>query len=305
MLSIDKLIYEMKKRKSAICLGLDPFIEKIPSKFIEEGEFYFGKTQSAYSYAILQFNKKVLELCKDKIAVVKPQFSLYLRFGVEGVLTFKNTVSYAKELGFLVIIDAKSNDIDSSMEGYIDGFLGKTKIFENEFTSFDADFLTINPYLGVDSFKSLKKSIDTCEKGAFILAKTSNPSSNDFQDKLIEGKPLYWHVAKRITEYFSDYNKENGFLPVGIVVGATMQDELKLLREEFPDLFFLIPGYGTQGGTIESLSNIVKENFGFVVNASRSILYSYLDRYKDYDFESAILKSIDEMNDELNKVVKY
>jgi orotidine-5'-phosphate decarboxylase len=305
MLSIDKLIYEMKKKRSAICLGLDPFLEKIPSKFIEEGEFYFGKTASAYSYAVLQFNKKVLELSKDKVAVVKPQFSLYVKLGVEGILTFKNTVSYAKELGFLVIVDAKSNDIDSSMEGYVDGFLGKTKLFNNEYSAFDADFLTVNPYLGVDSFKSIKKTIETRQKGAFVLAKTSNQSSKDFQDKMIDGKPLYWHVAKKVTEYFYDCKKENGFLPVGIVVGATMADELKFLREEFPDLFFLIPGYGTQGGTIDSLSKIVKENVGFVVNASRSILYSYLDKNKDFDFEIAISKSIDEMNDELNKVVKY
>lgn len=305
MFSIDRLISELKKKKSAICLGLDPFIDKIPSKFIEEGEFYFGKTISAYSYAVLQFNKKVLEICKDKVAVVKPQFSLYVRLGIEGLLTFKNTVQYAKELGFLVIIDAKSNDIDSSMEGYADGFLGSVEIEEEEFSAFDADFLTINPYLGSDTYKSIKKVIDINEKGAFVLAKTSNPSSKDFQDRLINGKPLYWHVAKSVEDYFKDYKTEFGYLPVGLVVGATMPQELKILKEEFNKLFFLIPGYGTQGGTIDSLSQIVNENIGFIVNASRSILYSYKDKYKDLSFETAILKSIDEMNDQINKVVKY
>lgn len=309
MFSIDRLILEMKKKKSAICLGLDPFLEKMPLRFIEEGEYYFGKSISAYSYAVLQFNKKVLKICKDKVAAVKPQFSLYVKLGVEGILTFKNTIQFAKELGLIVIIDAKSNDIDSSMEGYVDGFIGKSTIKGIEFTAFDGDFLTINPYLGTDSFKAIKKVIDKYEKGAFVLVKTSNPSSSDFQDKIIDSnikdKPLYWHVAKRVVDSFSGYETTNSFLPVGIVTGATMPEQLKILREEFPQLFFLIPGYGTQGGTIDSLSGIAAENCGFVVNASRSILYSYLDKYNNLDFEQAIISSIDEMNDELNKVVRY
>lgn len=305
MLSIDKLINEMKRKRSSICLGLDPFIEKIPTKFIEEGKSYFGPTLSGYSYAILQFNKKVLELCKDKVAVVKPQFSLYARFGVDGILTFNNTVSYAKELGIPVIIDAKSNDIESSMEGYIDGFLSSFNCFGSEYKSFDADFLTINPYMGTDTFKPLKKAVEKRGKGAFILVKTSNPSSKDFQDILVEGKPLYWHVAKKIKDYFAEEKGENGFLAVGIVVGATMPEELKILRKDFPELFFLIPGYGTQGGTLESLKEIATDNVGFIVNASRSILYSYLDKYSNLDFTDAILRSIEEMNDEINSIIKY
>lgn len=305
MLSMDKLILEMKRKKSAICLGLDPFIEKIPAKFIEEGKSYFGPTLSGYSYAILQFNKTVLEICKDKIAVVKPQFSLYTRFGVDGILTFNNTINYAKELGIPVIIDAKSNDIESSMEGYVDGFLSRLTCFGSEYKSFDADFLTVNPYMGTDTFKPLKKAVEKYGKGAFVLVKTSNPSSKDFQDILVEEKPLYWHVSKKIRDYFAENKGDSGFLGVGIVVGATMPEELKILRKDFPDLFFLIPGYGAQGGTLESLKQIVVDNIGFIVNASRSILYSYLDRYSNLDFSEAITRSIDEMNDEINSIVKY
>ncbi len=305
MLTIDKLIDEMKKKRSSICLGLDPFIEKIPSKFIEEGEFYFGKSLSAYSYAILQFNKNLIDICKDKVAIIKPQFSLYVRFGVDGVLTFFNTIQYAKQNGLMVIIDSKSNDIDSSMQGYIDGFLGKIECFGSVYSAFDADFLTINPYLGVDSFKPLKEVCEKYGKGAFILSKTSNKSSEDFQDRIIGEKPLYWQVAKKVSEYFSDNKGKYGFIASGLVVGATMPEQLKVLRKDFNNLFFLIPGYGAQGGTIDSLKEIVVQNVGFIVNASRSILYSYKDKYSNLDFYSAVSKSIDDMNNEINSVVEY
>ena len=305
LLKIDSLISQMKSKRSSICLGLDPFIEKIPSHFIEEGEKYFGKTISAITYAILQFNKKVLDLSKDKVAVVKPQFSLYLKYGPEGVIVFYQTIEYAKKLGLLVIVDAKSNDIDTSMEGYASGFLGKIECFGQKIEGFNGDFLTVNPYLGSDTFKSLQNIFQEYGKGAFILAKTSNPSSSEFQDKIIEGKPLYWHVAKKVDENFSSHNTEYGFLPCGLVVGATMPVQLKELRDEFPKLFFLIPGYGAQGGTIDSLKNVVVKNVGFIVNSSRSILYSYRDKYNSYDFESAISKSIDEMNNEINTIAEY
>lgn len=305
MNAIDKLITEMKRKKTAICLGLDPFIDKMPSIFIEEGVKLFGQNLSAINYAILQFNRKVIDLVKEKVAVIKPQFSLYLRYGPEGVLTFYHTVNYAKEKGLLVIIDAKSNDIDTSMAGYVDGFLGKVEVFNKSTSTFDADFLTVNPYLGVDSFKPLINVMEKYGKGAFVLAKTSNPSSLDFQDKIIEGKPLYWNVAAKVKEYFSESIGEYGFLSCGIVVGATMPEQLKLLRKDFPNLFFLIPGYGTQGGTIESLKDSVTDNVGFIVNSSRSILYSYKDKYNTISFEEAVVKSVDEMNNEINRVAKY
>ncbi len=305
MFAIDRLILEMKKKKTAICLGLDPFIEKIPSLFIEEGKKYFGNTISAIAYAILQFNKAIVDISKDLIAVVKPQFSLYLKYGPEGIITYYKTIEYAKQSGLLVIVDAKSNDIDSSMEGYTSGFLGEVDCFGKNQSTFDADFLTINPYLGSDSFRSSKIVIERFKKGVFVLAKTSNPSSSELQDKIIESKPLYWIVSKMVNDNFYSFNTEFGFLPAGIVVGATMPEQLVELRKDFPDLFFLIPGYGTQGGKLDSLKNILTKNVGFVVNASRSILYSYKDKYINLDFKSAVLKSIDEMNNEINSIAEY
>lgn len=303
--AIDDLILVMKTTKSAICVGLDPFLDKIPDLFIQEGEKLFGKTLSGASYAILKFNKTVLELLAGKVAVVKPQFSLYLKYGPEGVYAFYQTISYAKQLGFLVIADAKSNDIDSSMEGYVQGFLGEAEVSDKKQKVFNADFLTVNPYLGSDSYKPLKKVIECYKKGAFILSKTSNKSSAEYQDKDLDGYPLYLTVAKDVSSYFSDMKGENGYLAAGIVVGATMPEQIKIIRKSFPGLFFLIPGFGAQGGDIDPLKYAFSKNVGFIVNASRSILYSYLDLYRDLGFEKAIIKSCEDMNEKVNSVIKW
>ena len=198
-------------------------------------------------------------------------------YGLEGMKVFEKTCKYAKEKGMIVIADIKRGDIGTTAKAYSNAFLGKTLIGDKEESIYDVDFVTLNPYMGIDAIKPF---IDDCKKynkGAFILVKTSNPSSGDIQDLQLEsGEKVYTKVVKLVEEWGKDLVGEYGYSSISAVVGATYPKQLEELRKEAPHTFFLIPGYGAQGGKAEDiLLGFDKNGIGGIVNSSRGLMCAY------------------------------
>ena len=211
----------------------------------------------------------------DLIPSVKPQIAMYEQFGLPGLAVYKKTVDYCQEKGLVVIGDAKRGDIGSTSAAYATAHIGKVQVGENVFQGFGTDFLTVNPYFGTDGVKPFVEACNANDKGIFILVKTSNPSSGEFQDRLIDGRPLYEWVAEKVVEWGSS-SMDGDYSNVGAVVGATYPEMSRILRGLMPHTYFLVPGYGAQGGTAEDLKPCFNEDgLGAIVNSSRGIIAAY------------------------------
>ncbi len=272
---INKLVENIKRTGAPIVVGLDPKLEFIPEHVKAAAYEKFGETLEGAAEAIWQFNKEIIDKTYDLIPAVKPQVAMYEQFGVPGLLVFKKTVDYCKSKGLVVIGDIKRGDIGSTSAAYAVGHLGKVKVGNREYAPFDEDFVTVNPYLGSDGVNPF---IDVCKeekKGLFILVKTSNPSSGEFQDQLIDGKPLYELVGEKVAEWGKDCMGEE-YSYIGAVVGATYPEMGKVLRKVMPKAFILVPGYGAQGGKGKDLVHFFNEDgLGAIVNSSRGIIAAY------------------------------
>ncbi len=280
---IQQLIEKIKKTKAPICVGLDPMLGYIPVHVLKKSYEEFGETLEGAADAIWQFNKEIIDHTFDLIPSVKPQIAMYEQFGIEGLKAYQKTVDYCQEKGLLVIGDAKRGDIGSTSAAYATGHLGKVAVGSNTFSGFHTDFLTVNPYLGTDGVKPF---VDVCkaeDKGLFILVKTSNPSSGEFQDRLIDGRPLYELVAEKVVEWGAEC-MDGTYSNVGAVVGATYPEMSGILRKLMPNTYFLVPGYGAQGGTAADLKPCFNEDgLGAVVNSSRGIIAAYKqEKYKQF-----------------------
>ena len=279
---IDKLITEIKKKNAPIVVGLDPTMAHIPDCIKEKAFGMYGETLEGAAEAIWEFNKAIIDSTYELIPAVKPQIAMYEAFGVPGVLAFKNTVDYCKEKGLVVIGDVKRGDIGSTSAAYAQGHLGRVQVGSKSYCGFDEDFATVNPYLGSDGIKPF---LDVCKeenKGIFVLVKTSNPSSGEFQDRLIDGKPLYEYVGEKVNEWGSEAMGST-YSNVGAVVGATYPEMGKVLRKIMPKAYILVPGYGAQGGKAADLKPYFNEDgLGAIVNSSRGIIAAYKsDKYKE------------------------
>ena len=272
---IKKLITEIKKKKAPVVVGLDPQMSFLPKFLLDAAIKEKGESLDAAADAVFEYNKGIVDAVYDIVPAVKPQIAMYEQFGVPGVIAFKKTVDYCKEKGLIVIGDIKRGDIGSTSEAYAIGHIGKIQVGNETFAPFDEDMITVNPYLGTDGVKPF---VDVCkknDKGMFVLVKTSNPSSGEFQDKEIEGKPLYEHVADYVNKWGED-TIENGYSNVGAVVGATYPEMGKRLRTLMPKAYILVPGYGAQGGTAKDLQGFFNEDgLGAIVNSSRGIIAAY------------------------------
>lgn len=272
---INKLIEMIEKSKAPIVAGLDPMLSYIPEHVKEKAYSEFGETLEGAAEAIWQFNKAIVDACYDLIPAVKPQIAMYEQFGIPGMIAFKKTVDYCKEKSLVVIGDIKRGDIGSTSAAYAAGHLGKVSIGSNSFYGFNEDFITVNPYFGSDGVQPF---IDVCKeenKGLFILVKTSNPSSGEFQDKLIDGTPLYELVGRKVAEW-GDTFMGNSYSYIGAVVGATYPEMGKVLRKLMPKTYILVPGYGAQGGRAEDLVHYFNsDGLGAIVNSSRGIIAAY------------------------------
>ena len=305
--AIDNLIEKIKQTNNPTVMGLDPRYEMIPEYIRKK----YDETLEGVSKAIIEFNKKLIDATYDIIPAVKPQIAFYEMYGLEGMKAFEETCKYAKEKGMIVIADIKRGDIGTTAQAYSNAFLGKTKIGDKEQSIYDVDFVTLNPYMGIDSIKPFIEDCKKYNKGVFILVKTSNPSSGDLQDvKLENGEEVYTKVAKLLEEWGKDLIGEYGYSSVSAVVGATYPKQLEEIRKVANHTYFLIPGYGAQGGKAEDIAyGFDKNKLGGIVNASRSLMCAYKSdlwktKYTEEEFEKATREEAIRMRDELNSAIK-
>ena len=304
---IDKLVNKIKETNNPTVIGLDPRYEMIPNCIKEK----YSQDLEGISKAIIEFNKKLIDETCDIIPAVKVQIAFYEMYGIEGLKAFKETCNYAKSKNMLVIADAKRGDIGSTAEGYSKAFLGRTKIGDKEIPIFDVDFLTVNAYFGIDCVKPFIEDCKKYDKGIFILVKTSNPSSGELQDlKTKDGDEIYTEMVKLVEKWGEELRGEYGYSSISAVVGATYPKQLKQIREIAPHTFFLIPGYGAQGGKAEDIALGFDSNgLGGIVNNSRGLMCAYKsdlwkDKFSEEDFAKATREEAIRMRDELNKGIK-
>ena len=272
---IQKLIAKIQKTNAPIVVGLDPMLNYIPEQIKTAAFAEFGETLEGAAEAVWQYNKAIVDEVYDLIPAVKPQIAMYEQFGIPGLQAFKRTVDYCKEKGLVVIGDVKRGDIGSTSAAYATAHLGQVKVGASLLTPFGEDFATVNPYLGSDGIKPFLEVCKEEKKGIFILVKTSNPSSGEFQDQLIDGKPLYEMVGEKVAEW-ADSCMGDQYSYVGAVVGATYPEMGKTLRKVMPKSFILVPGYGAQGGKGADLVHFFNEDgLGAIVNSSRGIIAAY------------------------------
>lgn len=307
---IDKLIDKIRQTGNPTVVGLDPRLSYIPEFILNKKYEKYGHTLKAAAKAMYVFNKKIIDEVYDLIPAVKPQIAMYERYGLHGLKAYVKTVEYAKKKGLIVIGDIKRSDIASTAEAYSDGHIGRTKVCENEFQPFNQDFITLNPYLGSDSITPFLKDCKEYEKGLFVLAKTSNPNSGEIQDLQADGMPIYEKVGQLISKWGEELIGENGFSSVGAVVGATHPEQAKRLREIMPHTFFLVPGYGAQGGKAEDLAVCFNnDGIGAIVNSSRGIIAAHMkDEYKDCfngeeKFAKAARQAVIDMKNDLRRCI--
>lgn len=272
---IQKLIENIKRTNAPVVVGLDPMLGYIPEHIQKAAFAECGETLEGAAEAVWQYNKAIVDAVYDLIPAVKPQIAMYEQFGLPGLAAFKRTVDYCREKGLVVIGDVKRGDIGSTSAAYATAHLGRVKVGGQMLTPFGEDFATVNPYLGSDGIKPF---IDVCreeKKGLFILVKTSNPSSGEFQDRLVDGKPLYELVGEKVNEWAQECMGDD-YSYIGAVVGATYPEMGKVLRRVMPKSFILVPGYGAQGGKAADLVHYFNEDgLGAIVNSSRGIIAAY------------------------------
>ena len=284
---INQLIANIKKTGAPIVVGLDPMLKYIPEHIQKKAFAEFGETLEGAAEAIWQFNKGIVDKTYDLIPAVKPQIAMYEQFGIPGLVAFKKTVDYCKSKGLVVIGDIKRGDIGSTSSAYAVGHIGKVQVGSKTYAPFDEDFVTVNPYLGSDGVNPF---VDVCKeekKGLFILVKTSNPSSGEFQDQMIDGRPLYELVGEKVAQWGEDCMGDE-YSYIGAVVGATYPEMGKVLRKVMPKSYILVPGYGAQGGKGKDLVHFFNEDgLGAIVNSSRGIIAAYKqEKYANYGEEA-------------------
>ncbi len=273
---IDRLIEGIIKTNAPIVVGLDPQLKFIPQSIQQKAFAEHGETLEGAAAAIVEFNKGIVDAVCDLVPAVKPQIAMYEQYGLAGLGAFKETIDYCHQKGLLVLGDVKRGDIGSTSGAYALAHLGKVKVGSKEIAAFDEDFATVNPYLGSDGVKPF---IDVCKaenKGIFVLVKTSNPSSGELQDRIVDGKPLYEEMGRLVDEWGADTVGACGYSEVGAVVGATYPEMGKVLRSIMPKSYILVPGYGAQGGKGKDLVHFFNEDgLGAIVNSSRGIIAAW------------------------------
>ncbi|MFQ5454865.1 MAG: orotidine-5'-phosphate decarboxylase [Nitrospirota bacterium] len=299
---IDRLIDKIKEKKSHVVVGLDPDYDNLPKPLKD-----IANNLAGIGEAIFEFNRNIIDMVYDLVPAIKPQIAFYERYGIEGIMSFLKTVQYGKEKGLIVIEDAKRNDIGSTATAYSDGHIGRINVFNQKIPIFDVDAITINPYLGSDGILPFIKDVQNYQKGIFVLVKTSNNSSVEIQDINVilneQTYKLYEVIAKLVNKWGENNIGIYGYSSIGAVVGATFPTVAKVLRKIMSNTYFLVPGYGAQGGTARDIiESFNKDGFGSLINASRSINFAYKHnrKFNDYQFADAAREAVIKMNKEIN-----
>ena len=273
---IGKLIEGIKRTNAPIVVGLDPQLKFVPKQIMEKASAEHGESLEAVGEAFFEFNKGIVDAVCDLVPAVKPQSAMYEQYGLPGLAAFKRTVDYCHGKGLLVIGDVKRGDIGSTSASYAQAHLGTVRVGKTEIAPFDEDFATVNPYLGSDGVKPFVEVCREKERGIFVLVKTSNPSSGEFQDRLVDGRPLYELVGEMVRRWGEDAMDESGWSRVGAVVGATYPEMGRTLRAMMPKNYILVPGYGAQGGSGKDLAPFFDgDGLGAIVNSSRGIIAAW------------------------------
>ena len=259
---VDRL-YEAVKEKGFVCVGLDSHLNYIPN--------YIKEKHEKLSYGIFEYNKTIIDATSDIVAIYKPQIAYYEANGLEGLIAYQRTLRYLKEKGLLSIGDVKRGDIASTAKEYAKAH------FKGEF---EADFITLNPYMGMDSITPYLDYLKTGEKGVFVLLRTSNEGAKDIECLDYNGEALYFKVGDELKKFADELTSECGYSPLGFVVGATHSEEARKIRERYKNIFFLLPGYGAQGAKAEDIRTYLNDFNGGVVNSSRGII-KYYQKFED------------------------
>ena len=307
---INRLVAQIKKTGAPIVVGLDPMMKFIPEHIKEKAFAEFGETLEGAAEAIWQYNKAIVDAIYELVPAVKPQIAMYEQFGLPGLLAFYKTVQYCKEKGLVVIGDIKRGDIGSTSEAYAVGHLGKVQVGSKSYYGFDEDFVTVNPYLGSDGVNPFIKVCKEEKKGIFVLVKTSNPSSGEFQDRQIAdagNRPLYEVVGEQVAKW-GETHMGDTYSYVGAVVGATSPEMGKVLRKIMPKSYILVPGYGAQGGKGADLVHFFNEDgLGAIVNSSRGIIAAYQQekyaRFGAENFADASRAAVLDMKEDIEQAL--
>lgn len=303
---INVLVNRIKKMEAPIVVGLDPMLDYVPEYLLQNAIRERGETLEAAAEAVWQYNKGIVDAICDIVPAVKPQIAMYEQFGIPGLGVFKKTVDYCKEKGLVVIGDVKRGDIGSTSAAYAAGHIGKVQVGSKKLAAFDEDFITVNPYFGVDGIKPFVEVCKEEKKGLFILVKTSNPSSGEFQDQKVDGKPLYELVGEQVVKWGEECMGDT-YSYVGAVVGATYPEMGRIMRKVMPKTYILVPGYGAQGGTAKDLLPYFNEDgLGAIVNSSRGIIAAYkqpaYEKFGETGYAEAARQAALNMKEDINSI---
>ena len=276
-MAFDRLIENIIEKQNPTVAGLDPKLDYVPASIKDACFAQYGKTLEGAAAALLAFNKAIIDQICDIVPAIKPQAAYYEMYGWQGVRALAETIAYAQQKGMFVMTDGKRNDIGTTMEAYATAHLGTTDVAGEAIDAFGADALTVNGYLGTDGIQPLVKICQEKDKGIFVLVKTSNPSSGELQDlKLTNGASVYEQMGRMCEQWGEALPGKYGYSGVGAVVGATYPEQLKEMREKAPHTFFLVPGYGAQGGGAQDAKNAFDKNgLGAIINSSRGIMCAW------------------------------
>jgi orotidine-5'-phosphate decarboxylase len=303
---IDRLIEAIKKKQNPTVVGLDPTMEMMPEYLKKRYSEKYGNDPKGVAAMFSEFNKNIIDYVSDTVPAVKPQVAMYEKYGTAGIEAYNETCEYAQSKGLIVIGDIKRGDISSTAAAYA-AHLGGAEINGEQVTTWHEDAVTLNPYMGSDGIKPFLKCCEQSDKGLFILVKTSNPSSSEIQDLILQdGRTVYEAAAQLVEEWGADLIGRYGYSSVGAVVGATHKAQGEKLRKEYPHMFFLVPGYGAQGAGAEDIAGFFDDNgLGAVINSSRGITQAYKkdSRYKESDYAEAARDAAVNMKNDINRIL--
>lgn len=304
-MSVDLLVKKIKEKGNPSVAGLDPKIDYVPQYIRDKAYAQYGKNLRGACEAIWEFNKGLIDALYEVVPAVKPQSAFYEMYGLCGEEVLHRTISYAKEKGLYIILDVKRNDIGSTAEAYSKAYLGTTEVDGETEEPCGVDCITVNPYLGTDGVKPFVDDCRAFDKAIFALVKTSNPSSGELQDLVAGDKHIYEHVAELVNQWNADTIGESGYGAVGAVVGATYPEQAAVLRKIMKQSYFLVPGYGAQGGGAQGVKPCFNEDgLGAIVNSSRGIMCAYKkDGWKEEQFAEAARAEAIRMKDDITGVL--
>lgn len=303
---MDRLIKSIRSKKSPIVVGLDPVMESLPSVVKEKAFSENANVETAAAAAILAFNKGIIDAVADLVPAIKPQVAFYEQYGPAGMQAYRDTCLYAAEKDLIVIGDIKRGDIGSTSRAYSNAHLGMVSSGKTAYSGFPTDIITVNPYLGDDCLKEFMDDVRQYDKGLFVLVKTSNPTSAQLQNLIAEGRPIYEHVAAMVNRWTEETAGISGYSPVGAVVGATYPSEAEKLRILMPKAFFLVPGYGAQGGGgADVVPCFNSDGLGALVNSSRGIIFAWQkEKYCKESWQQAARHAVLEMQMDINAALE-